>query len=85
MQHELVRLSPVSLETFHAHVLQEKILDLQMEIITLRDLVQQLDPNHEYVFSQEYRAFVKTKKTRPDVKQTGSELRGAVLTQGFGG
>jgi hypothetical protein len=60
MSHDLVRLSRTTLEAFNAFILQQKITDLQMELMTLHDLVKQIDPDHMYVFSHEYQAFIKT-------------------------
>jgi hypothetical protein len=57
---EVVRLSPIAMEIFVQHVNQKQILDLRMENTVWRDLVKQIDPDHLYVFSPEYNAFMKT-------------------------
>lgn len=67
MEYEVVRMSPQVHDAFSAHMLQKKILDLTMELMTLRDLVTKLDPAHMYVFSPEYQAFIKTPHPKEDV------------------
>jgi hypothetical protein len=57
---EVVRLSPITMEVFMQHISQKKLLELQMELTVWRDLVKQIDPEHLYVFSPEYNAFLKT-------------------------
>jgi hypothetical protein len=57
---EIIRLSPIAMEIFVNHVTQKQVLDLRMENTVLRDLVKQIDPDHLYVFSPEYNAFLKT-------------------------
>jgi hypothetical protein len=56
---EFVRMSPIAMEIFFNHVAQRRILDLQMELVVWKDLVKQIDPNHNYVWSKEYQAFMK--------------------------
>ena len=57
---EIVRLSPITLEAWRAHMAQRYTMDLQAELMVMRDLLKQLDPNHLYTFSPEYIAFIKT-------------------------
>ncbi len=80
MSHNLVRLSTTTLEAFNAFVLQQKITDLTMELMTLHDLVKQIDPEHMYVFSTEYQAFIKTKNPS---RSESEEAREQDLTSGI--
>ena len=83
MSHNLVRLSPTTLQAFNAFVLQQKITDLTMELMTLHDLLKQLDPDHMYIFSSEYQAFVKTRN--PSVAKSegvSDPTEGAIITRG---
>ena len=57
---EIVRLSPICMDSFQQHMAKRTISDLQLEVMTLRDLVKKLDPDHMYVFSPEYQAYIKT-------------------------
>lgn len=85
MSHDLVRLSPVTLQAFSAFVLQQKITDLTMELMTLHDLLKTIDPDHMYVFSAEYQAFVKTRnpsRSDEEVRETNRIYAGAVITKG---
>jgi hypothetical protein len=58
---EIVRLSPITMDSFNQHQSQKVIMELQMELMALRDLIKQIDPKHLYVFSPEYSAFLKSK------------------------
>jgi hypothetical protein len=40
-----------------------------MEVMVMRDLIKQLDPQHMYTFSAEYGAFLKTKLPQPMEKE----------------
>ena len=57
---EIVRLSPITIEVWRAHMQQRQIMDYQAELMMYRDLIKKLDPAHNYVFSPEYLAFLKT-------------------------
>jgi hypothetical protein len=46
---------------------QRQIMDYQAELMMYRDLIKKLDPDHNYVFSPEYLAFLKTPK--PDTPE----------------
>jgi hypothetical protein len=67
---ELVRLSPITLEAWRAHMAQKFTMDLQAELMVMRDLLQQLDPEHSYIFSPEYIAFLKTKLPEKPEEET---------------
>jgi hypothetical protein len=67
---EIVRLSPITLEAWRAHMSQKYTMDLQAELMVMRDLVKQLDPEHMYAFSPEYIAFVKTKLPETPEEET---------------
>lgn len=79
---EIVRVSPKTLQAYGSLKLQEQLIDLQIEIMTLRDLVKKLDPAHMYVFNLEYQAFVKTKD--PDYVEPEEDkgiYEGAIITE----
>lgn len=84
--HDLVRLSPTTMECYAAHMLQQKINDLTIQLMTLHDLIRQLDPDHMYVFNPEYQSFVKTRLTDENVEQDSNStmMQGAVITRGVG-
>ena len=58
---EIVRLSPVCIDSYNQHISQKVIMELQMELMAMRDLLKQIDPKHMYVFSPEYSAFLRTR------------------------
>jgi hypothetical protein len=47
-------------------VTEMTMLQLRMELLTLQDLVRQLDSDHSYFFSSEYAAFIKTERKAVD-------------------
>lgn len=59
---EFVRMSPIAMEIFFNHVSQKRILELQMELVVWKDLVKQIDPDNDYIWSKEYQAFMKIAK-----------------------
>jgi hypothetical protein len=63
---EFIRLSPIAIEIFFNHVSQKRILELQMELTVWRDLVKQIDPDHDYIWSKEYQAFMRIKKEKDE-------------------
>jgi len=67
---EIVRLSPITMEIFMQHISQKQILELRMELQVWRDLVKQIDPEHLYVFSPEYNAFLKTPMPKEREEET---------------
>lgn len=83
---ELIRLTDSSLDIVNSNFLQRKLLDLTVENVCLHDLIRQLDPDHMYLYSAEYQAFVKTpisKREKVDGDKTGVRdpiLDGAIIT-----
>jgi hypothetical protein len=49
------------MDAYNQHISQKVIMELQMEMMALRDLIKKIDPDHMYVFSPEYSAFLKSK------------------------
>jgi len=58
---EIIRLSPICLDSYNQHISQKVIMELQMELMAMRDLLKKIDPQHMYVFSPEYSAFLRTR------------------------
>jgi hypothetical protein len=81
--YDIVRLGPTTMHTYSSFQLQQKILNLQLEVMTLRDLLRQLDPEHMYVFNQEYQAFIRTRVPEDTPEEKGSGIyAGAIISQG---
>jgi hypothetical protein len=84
---EIVRLSPITMEVFMQHISRKRIIDLEMQLTVWRDLVKQIDPEHMYVFSPEYNAFLKTKLPEDAEEETLDQHKDisstAVITGAF--
>jgi hypothetical protein len=57
---EMVRLSPIAMDTIMAMGAEKRTLELRQELVMWKDLVKTIDPNHNYMFSAEYQAFFKS-------------------------
>lgn len=76
---EMIRMSEVTLDIINSHYLQKKLLDMTVELACMQDLIRQLDPQHMYLYSAEYQAFVKT-RVNPHVEEdAGTAEQGAIL------
>lgn len=64
--HNMVRISRECTQEYQKLVNQLQMIQMQMELLTLQDLVRQLDPDHSYFFSSEYAAFIKAERTATD-------------------
>lgn len=54
---------------------------MTVENVCLHDLVRQLDPDHMYLYSAEYQAFVKTPvSSTVENEYKNKELEGAIIT-----
>jgi hypothetical protein len=62
----MVRISKETTTEYQRMLTEMTMLQLRMELLTLQDLVRQLDSDHSYFFSSEYAAFIKTERKAVD-------------------
>ena len=65
---DIVPMGPEAYEMLSKAKEQKMLVDLNLRIYMLESLVRLLDPNHNYMFSEEYQAWLKIPKK---VKEVG--------------